>query len=155
MGFFDFVKNKNNNEVSLEEKLGSNLLTDEMQGKVYSKVQAIKYYGDHLSKSQSQEDISNYQQAVMQAFEPSIEIYEWLKEREIFELNAIVILASFYLINLSDVTFKKPTSFSEMEITNTIDTFLAVMGAQGKVDTSSYNELVRIGIGWLLKHPNN
>jgi len=155
MGFFDFIKSKNINGMSLEEKLNVNLLTDEMQAKVYRGVQNIKYYGDQLSRSQSQEDISNYQQAVMLAFEASIEVYEWLKEKEIDELNAIVLLASFYLIHLSDITFKEPTSFSEMEITNTVDTFLTVMGAQGKVDTSSYNELVRVGVNWLLKHPTS
>ena len=155
MGFFDFVKSKNSNGISLEEKLSVNLLTDEMQAKVYRGVQNIKHYGDQLSRSQSQDDISNYKEAVMHAFEPSIEIYEWLKEKGIFQLNAIVLLASFYLIHLSDVSFKEPTSFSEKEITNTVDTFLAVMGAQGKVDTSSYNELVRISVKWLLQHPVN
>ena len=156
MGFFDFVKSKDSNEVSLEEKLSVNLLTDEMQGKVYREVQSIKHYSDQLLRSQSQDDIENYQQSVIDAFEPTVEIYEWLKEKGISELNAIVLLASFYLINLSDVTFKEATSFSDMEIANTVDTFLATMGVQqGKVDTSSYNELVRVGVRWLLKHPNN
>ena len=156
MGFFDFLKSKNSNKISLEEKLSINLLTDEMQGKVYIKVQNIKYYSDQFSITQSQNDIVSYQQLVIEAFETTVEIYEWLKEKGISELNVISLLASFYLINLSDVTFKEATSFSDMEIINTVDTFLATMGVQqGTVDTSSYIELVRIGVRWLLKHPNN
>jgi len=155
MGLFDFIKGKNGDEMNLEEKLSINLLTDEMQARVYKGVQNIKHYSDQLFRSQSQEDISNYQKAVMQAFKLSIEVYEWLNEKDINELNAIVLLSSFYLIHLSDITFKEPSTFSEKEITNTVDTFLTAMGAQGKVDTSSYNELVRIGIRWLLKHPTH
>lgn len=141
--------------MSLEEVLSVNLLTDEMQAKVYKEVQNLKYYGDQLSKSQSQEDAIAYQQAVMQAFEPSVEIYEWLLERGVSELNAIVLLASFYLINLSDVTFKEPTSITDKEMTNMVDSFLWAMGAQGKVDISSYPQLIRVGVNWLLKHPVN
>lgn len=155
MGFFDFVRNKNSSELSLEEKLNINLLTDEMQGKLYKEVQNIKYYADKLSIGQSEGEIGNYQRAVTEAFEQSIEIYEWLKEKGIFELNAIVLMASFYLINLSDVRSKDPNAFSEIEITNTVNTFLAALGAQGKVDISSYNGLVKVGISWLLKHPTS
>ena len=140
-------------KMSLERVLSVNLLTDEMQAEVYKKVQNLKYYGDQLSKSQSQADAIAYQKAVMQAYEPSVKIYEWLLKRGVSELNAIVLLASFYLINLSDVTFKEPTSFTDKEMKNMVDSFLWAMGAQGLVNISSYTQLIRIGVNWLLNHP--
>lgn len=155
MGFFDFVKSKNSNELSLEEQLSNNLLPNEMQAIMYNEVRRLKQYGDQLARSQSQEDALEFQQIILQAFEPVTTIYDWLKDRGIHELNGIVLLASFYLVNLSDVTFKDPHKFSDYEITNVINTFLAGMGAAGQVDTSSYNGLVRVGISWLLSHPTN
>ncbi len=139
----------------LEEKLSKNLLSNEIQLKMYAESKTLKHYGDLLSFSQSEENATAYQQAVMNAFESAVEIYEWLQEKNISDLNALIILGSFYLINLSDESLKAPSEFSDSEITNMINSFLWGMGAYGKVDTSSYNDLVRVGVNWLLMHPRD
>jgi uncharacterized tellurite resistance protein B-like protein len=147
--------NINRNEQSLEERLAANLLSNEMQVGMYNEARNLKHYGDLLNRTRSKEDAIAFQKAFMQAFESVVIIYEWLQEREILELNGIVLLTSFYLVNLSDANLKDPTKFSNQEISGAIETFLATMGVSESVDISSYNELVKIGINWLLKHPNS
>jgi hypothetical protein len=153
LGKYDFIKNKSSDDLSLEKQLSNNLLSNKMKANMYNQVRKLKDYTDQLMFNQSQKAIDEYRDAILKAFEPAVEIYEWLQEKGISQLNAIIILASFYLVNLSDMTLKDPKSFTEQEISNTVDTFLAAMGATGKVSTSSYNALVRIGINWLLSHP--
>lgn len=155
MGFFDFVKSKKSDSLSLEKQLEGFFLSNELQGNMNNQVRMLKNTTDQLMMDQSPEFINVYRNVVLESVESAVEVYEVLKDNGIHELNAIVILASFYLVNLSDMTLKDPQSFTEPEISNTLNTFLAAAGAAGKVDISSYNELVRIGINWLLSHPTN
>lgn len=146
-------KSNANQPVNLENRLNNILLSNEMQSKMYNEARNLKYYGDKFFASQSKEDAIAYQQSVIQAVNSTIEIYEWLNKKDIFELNGLIILGSFYLINLSDISFKDPAGFSDVEITNMIGSFLAALGVQEQPDISSYNGLIRICINWLLKHP--
>ncbi len=140
---------------TIDDKLKKNLLSTETQSMMYTKVNRLKYYGDLISISQSEELITAYQKAVMDAFESAVEIYEWLQEKNILELNALTILGSFYIFNLSDHNSTEANKFSDEKITNMIDSFLWGMGAYGKVNTSTYNDLVRTGINWLSEHPKD
>lgn len=148
-----FLNNSNDNALTLEDQLMENLLPNELQRDMYAEARNLKFYVDLATKVRSQESTQKFQQAVMEAFETSTKTYEWLVDCNITQLNALTLLASFYLVSLSDETFRDSTSYSDIEITNTLNTFLSAMGVQDQVDISSYNKLVRIGIDWLLLHP--
>jgi hypothetical protein len=120
-----------------------------MQSKMYNEVRKIKYYADRFVANQSKDDAILYQQSIIQAINNATEICDWLNKKDIFELNELILLVSFYIINLSDISFRNPIEFSDVEITNTINTFLFTLGAQDQVDIS----LIRICINWLLRHP--
>ncbi len=142
-----------NNLQQLNVKLKNILLPNKMQAQMYDEVRKINFYSKKFIQSRSQDDNIQFQKVVAHAYESVILTYEWLQKREISELNGIVLLTSFYLVNLSDMNLKDPNSFTDNEIINTINTFLKAMGGYGKVDISSYTELVRIGINWLFLHP--
>jgi K+-transporting ATPase A subunit len=152
---FRNTKAKKSNQMSLEERLSNILLSNKMQANMYNQVRELKYYTDQLMMNQSAESINKYRNVILQSIDSAVEVYELLKGRGILELNAIVILASFYLVNLSDITLKNPHKFTDLEISNTLNTFLAAMGASEHVNGSSYNGLVRISINWLLSHQTN
>ena len=150
-----YINNVTNEPMKLEDKLNTIFLSNKVQINMYNEARNVKYCADKAVRSQSEKDSIAYQQSIIQAIDSSTEIYEWLKERKISELNAFIVLGSFYLINLSDTSFKQPTEFSDSEITNMLDSFFYPLGLEGKVDTSSYNRLIRICVNWLLKHPIN
>jgi hypothetical protein len=88
----------------------------------------------------------------MRAFELAIPIYENMARKDFGEINALVIIVGFYLIDLADSSFKDSSEFTDLEIQNTCDTFLTASGVpQGKVDSSRFIPLVRLSIRWLEK----
>lgn len=153
MGFFDFFKMKS--ESTLEDRLNKVLLSNEMQSVMYNEVRNLKIYGDKAFRTREQNDVLEYQNALIQALKGTFDIYEFLKKNGIPEINGMILIAAFYLVNLSDVTLRDITTFSDREINNMIESFTFGFGINGEIDTSSYNKLTKITAVWLLKHPIN
>ncbi|CUB06823.1 MULTISPECIES: hypothetical protein [Oceanospirillaceae] len=125
-------------------------IDDRLQAELYSAVRECRTLANNLIFGASQDDIAEFQSAVMRAFELAIPIYEDMASKNLGEINALVIIVGFYLIDLADSSFKDSSEFTDLEIENTCDTFLTASGVpQGKVDSSRFTKNVRLTIRWL------
>ncbi len=138
---------------------GHLFLSDKIQADMYNKVRVIKEVNDNFMFEQSAENIKEAFQASQSAINKSEQIVRWLEAKNISGLDSEHIVTAFYLVNLSDVSFKDADEFSDNEVRNTLATMLAFGKGEQDIDPNQLTDLtvekVRISIKWLLAHPTN
>lgn len=140
-------------ESSYSDRLFDLRLDNDFQSEMYYIVGECRRISQSLVYESNESDIEELQLYVKKAFDIAVPIYESLSKKDLGEINALVIIVAFYLMDLANVSIKTPEDFEDCEIENASDYFLSVSGVpSGTVDSSKFTNVVRLVIEWLELH---
>lgn len=117
---------------------------------IFSAVRDCRLISNRLELEYNPNDIEELKSAVHAAIALTIPIYENLARNDLAEFNALVIVNAFYMIDLADNALKDASKFSDTEIENVFNAFLAASGVpEGTIESSKFIPAVRVTINWI------
>ncbi|ADD67477.1 hypothetical protein Dacet_0691 [Denitrovibrio acetiphilus DSM 12809] len=162
MGFFNFLKNQKEKYTdnlvrgTWREDLYEGLLPDELQFLMYDSVRLIKAACDRAAANPNRKTISKARDTITKVMKVAIRVQDLLSDNDIIDIKAEHLVTAFYLVNLSDISFRDIASFSDIEIKNSFATNLIGLGYDN-VDPSEIPAIsvvkTKETVQWLLSHP--